>query len=193
MNPPQGNVKRTDELNPTQGSLLGFLHAGPKTGWDLMQEAAAGLRRFWNVTQSHVYRELRVLEQRKLIKAGDPGPRERRPFALTSAGRRAFAAWVAQPPGPEQIRFPLLVTLWFGEHVDTRTLAGFVADARVEHEGRLALYRDVRDQLGPHDPHVGAVLQFGIRYEEAVLTWLDDILADAALGLSPRSGARPRV
>ena len=46
------------ELNATQGSLLGFLHDGPKTGWDLLQEVSATLSRFWSVTPSHVYREL---------------------------------------------------------------------------------------------------------------------------------------
>ena len=31
------------ELNATQGSLLGFLHDEPKTGWDLLQEIEGGL------------------------------------------------------------------------------------------------------------------------------------------------------
>ena len=30
------------ELNATQGSLLGFLFDGPKTGWDLLQEIERG-------------------------------------------------------------------------------------------------------------------------------------------------------
>ncbi len=164
---PQGNVK----LNPTQGSLLGMLHDGPRTGWELLQEARGGLARFWNVTQSHVYRELATLEQRKLIRPGKPGPRDRRPFTITAAGRRAFAAWINEEPGAEQIRFPLLVTLWFGRHLDDATLAGFVAKARTEHEHRLAQYRAVDTD----DPHVAAVVSFGVHYERAVLRWLDDL------------------
>ena len=109
-------------LNATQGSLLGFLHDGPRTGWDLLQEVEGGLSRFWNITSSHVYRELRALEARRLIRAGAPGARDRRPYTLTAAGRREFRAWLAQAPGPEQIRFPLLVTLWFGRHLDDDTL-----------------------------------------------------------------------
>ena len=70
---PEGNVK-VNELNATQGSLLGFLHDGPKTGWDLLQQVEGVLDRFWNITPSHVYRELRALEERGLVKAGDPGP-----------------------------------------------------------------------------------------------------------------------
>ena len=54
------------DLNATQGSLLGFLHDGPLTGWDLIRRVEGGLSRFWNVTSSHVYRELRTLEERGL-------------------------------------------------------------------------------------------------------------------------------
>ena len=67
-------VSTGEDLNATQGSLLGFLHDGPKTGWDLLQEVSATLSRFWSVTPSHVYRELQNLERRKLVK---PKPRGR--------------------------------------------------------------------------------------------------------------------
>jgi DNA-binding PadR family transcriptional regulator len=167
VHPPQGNVK----LNATQGSLLGFLHAGPRTGWELLQEAKAGLARFWNVTPSHVYRELAALERRKLVRAGTPGPRDRRPFTITAAGRRAFTGWIDETPGPEQIRFPLLVSLWFGKHLPAATLASFVEAARREHEARLVLY----EGLQTDDPHVGAVVSFGMHYERAVLEWLGGV------------------
>ena len=166
-------------LNATQGSLLGFLHDGPRTGWDLLQEVERGLSRFWNITSSHVYRELRTLEARRLVKAGAPGARDRRPFALTAAGKRAFTTWIAQQPGPEQIRFPLLVTLWFGRHLDRDTLVGFLDASRREHEQRLHLYRAVAARVGPDDPHTGAVVGFGVAYEQAVLGWLDDLRASA--------------
>jgi DNA-binding PadR family transcriptional regulator len=162
---------RTTTLNATQGSLLGFLHEHPKTGWDLLQEAQRGLARFWNVTASHVYRELKVLEERRLIAAGELGPRDRRPYSITAAGRAAFAEWIALEPGPEQIRIPLLVSLWFGKHLDDAVLAGFVASHRDAHERRLADYREVAKTV-VDDPHVDAVVRFGISYEEAFLGWL---------------------
>jgi DNA-binding PadR family transcriptional regulator len=159
------------DLNPTQGSLLGFLADGPMTGWDLLQRVEGGLGRFWNITPSHVYRELQALEARKLVKAGPPGVRDRRPFTITAAGRRAFQAWVTKDPGREQIRFPLLVTLWFGRHLDPATRARFLDVSRADHEQRLALYEGI---VAP-DPHTGAVLAFGVAYERAVLGWLDDL------------------
>lgn len=166
------------ELNATQGSLLGFLHDGPKTGWDLLQEVEQGLARFWNITPSHVYRELRTLEAEGLVKAGTPGARDRRPFTITAAGRRAFGKWIARDPGSEQIRFPLLVSLWFGRHLPPDTLSGFLESSRKEHEARLALYRDVERAMA--DDERAAVVRFGVAYEQAVLAWLDDTMRSTA-------------
>jgi DNA-binding PadR family transcriptional regulator len=159
-------------LNATQGALLGFLHEGQKTGWDLIQEAAAGLARFWNVTPSHVYRELKALEDRGLVRARERGTRDRRPYDVTTKGRAAFAEWIGQEPGPEQIRIPLLVSLWFARHLDDATLSGFVASHRAMHDARLAEYRAVDAQLADADPHIRAVVRFGIAYEEAFAGWL---------------------
>jgi DNA-binding PadR family transcriptional regulator len=169
-------------LNATQASLLGFLHDGPATGWDLLEEARRGLARFWNVTSSHVYRELKTLETRGHVRAGEPGPRDRRPFSITSSGRSAFARWIRQEPGHEQMRIPLLVTLWFAKHLDDETLAVFLEDHRTEHERRLAEYRGFVEAVAASDsvdPHVGAVVEFGIAYEEAFLGWL----AHVAVGI----------
>jgi DNA-binding PadR family transcriptional regulator len=165
-------------LNATQGSLLGFLHEGPKTGWDLLEEVRSGLSRFWNVTPSHLYRELRTLEERKLIKAGEPGVRDRRPFSITAAGKKAFHTWINQEPGAEQIRFPLLVTLWFGGHLDQATLTGFLDSSRKDHEERLRAY----ESITPSDAHIGAVLAFGIAYERAILDWLAELIENGRFG-----------
>ena len=170
----------SEPLNATQGSLLGFLHEGPATGWDLLEEVRRGLARFWNTTSSHVYRELKTLESRGLIRAGTPGARDKQPFVISAAGRRAFSEWIHTEPASEQIRVPLLVTLWFAKHLDDATLARFVANARLEHERRLAEYHAVIDEMGAGardtsssgDPHVRAVVEFGIAYEQAFVSWL---------------------
>jgi DNA-binding PadR family transcriptional regulator len=183
-------------LNATQGSLLGFLHEGPRTGWDLIEEVRRGLARFWNVTSSHVYRELKTLEARGFVRARKPGPRDRQPFAITASGRRAFAEWIHEEPAAEQIRVPLLVTLWFAKHLDAETLATFLDNHRVEHEQRLSDYRALVGALTDStssDPHVRAVIDFGIAYEQAFVAWLDNVSDGSIPAEMPRSRARPRV
>ena len=170
------------DLNATQGALLGFLCDEPLTGWELLARVRAGLSRFWNMTTSHVYRELRNLEDRGLIQAGPVGARDKRPFTITPAGQAAFRTWISGPPGPEQIRYPLLVRLWFARYLDPATLAGFIAAERLDHAQRLDLYQGINAP----DRHTAAVVGFGIAYERAVLGWL------AELESSLRDPAAPR-
>lgn len=158
------------DLNPTAASLLGFLHAGPMTGWDLGRAVEDSIGNFWNVTRSQVYRELRSLEAQGLIESGERGQRERRPFRLTVEGRSAFSAWIDQVPGEEIIRFPLLLTVFFREHVDAGRLDRSLHEHELRHLRRLEEYeRQVPDL--PEDCGPAQVLRFGIEYERMVLRW----------------------
>jgi DNA-binding PadR family transcriptional regulator len=163
-------------LNATAASLLGFLHAGPLTGWDLITTAELVIGDFWSLTRSQVYRELATMERAGLVAAGERGPRDRRPYHLTEAGREAFGAWLDREPGPEQIRYPLLLTMAFGEHLAPGRLADFVAAHRKVHMARLEGYEALRDDAGDGlGAHAAATLDFGIRYERAVLDWFDHL------------------
>ena len=167
-------------LNATAASLLGFLHDGPKTGWDLAATAQRVIGDFWSLTQSQIYRELAVMAAAGLIEAGERGPRDRQPYALTPAGRAAFAAWIVREPGDETIRFPLLLTLAFGRFLPPDRLAAVVATHRATHAARLAGYEEIdaaarEAGAADHDPYALATLSFGIHYERAVLAWFDEL------------------
>lgn len=166
-------------INATAASLLGFLHEQPMTGWDLVTTAEALIGDFWSLTRSQVYRELATMEAAGLIRAGTPGPRDRRPYELTDAGRAAFRAWIEREPGQEKIRYPLLLTLAFGRHLDPTQLASFAAAHRKLHAARLEEYEVLRNSVGEGgDAYAGATLDFGIRYERAVLDWFDHLPPD---------------
>ncbi|TRO60532.1 PadR family transcriptional regulator [Streptomyces sp. IB201691-2A2] len=164
------------DLNPTAASLLGFLHGGEASGYELVHTAEQLIGDFWTLTRSQVYRELAALAGRGLVEAGPAGPRSRQPYRLTDEGRAAFAAWLAEPPGSEQIRYPLLLTIAFGSALDRDRLTEFIAGHRADHEKRLADYRE-RVAAGAPDRFTEATLAFGIRYEEAVLAWMDELPA----------------
>ncbi|WP_327139707.1 PadR family transcriptional regulator [Nocardia sp. NBC_01327] len=159
-------------LNSTAASLLGFLHQGDMSGWDLVAQAQDRIGDFWTITQSQVYRELATMHQHGLVEKGEAGARDRTPYRITEDGREAFAEWIARDPGAETIRVPLLLTLSFGEFVDPARLERIIAANRPLHEQRLTSY------LAGHDeermsPFERATVDFGIRYERAVLDWFD--------------------
>ena len=162
-------------LNATAASLLGLLHDGPMTGWDLIATAQTVIGDFWTLNQSQVYRELATMAASGLVEAGKRGPRDRRPYALTDAGREAFAEWIHRGPNAETIRFPLLLTIVFGRHLPPERLATMTRDHRTMHRERLEGYERLAAEFGAlePDPYMRAVLDFGITYERAVLDWFD--------------------
>lgn len=164
-------------LNATAASLLGFLHDGPMTGWDLVATAQTLIGNFWTLTQSQVYRELTAMADAGLVNAGERGRRDRKPYTITDAGRATFAAWIAHEPGPETIRFPLLLTLALARHLPPERLAEFLVRHRELHAQRLGRYQEQHTdaQTGgvDADPYALATLEFGLTYERAVLDWFD--------------------
>lgn len=171
-------------LNATAASLLGFLHEGPKTGWDLVATAQDRIGKFWSVTTSQVYRELAAMEAAGLIEAGEKGPRDRKPYTVTDDGRRAFADWITREPGPENIRYPLLLTVAFGGHLPPERLAEMLATHRAAHERQLAEYEHAA-ALDGADPYFASTLEFGLIYERAVLDWFDRV-GDRLTGPNPQ-------
>ena len=160
-------------INATAASLLGFLHDGPASGWDLLRTARMSIGRFWSITSSQVYRELAAMEADGLIVGAVAGPRERRAFRLTPAGRRRFAAWLGEPPGDEQVRIPLLLMVSFGRHVPPERLTAIVAEHRDRHVARCDEYRQTLRVVD--DPFLRATLEFGARYEQAAVDWCDAV------------------
>jgi DNA-binding PadR family transcriptional regulator len=170
-------------LNPTAASLLGFLYARPLTGWDLVAAVERSVGYFWNVTRSQVYRELKTLEAAGLLALGEAGPRDRTPYAITPAGRAAFDAWIARAPGPELLRFPVVLTVFFGDHVEPALLGQFLRATRAEHQAKLDEYERIHPEVTEEFPR--ATLDLGIAYERTVIAWID--------GLPWTKGVKPKV
>jgi DNA-binding PadR family transcriptional regulator len=170
-------LRGAPEVNPTAASLLGFLHAGPMTGWDLARAVENSIGDFWNVTRSQIYRELRNLGKLGLVESGETGPRERRPFAITGQGRAAFSAWISRPPGDDIVRSPLLLTVFFGGHVDEARLERFLVAHRVRHEQRLADYRALHATIREQQElrWIRYALEYGIQHEQSVLRWMENL------------------
>jgi DNA-binding PadR family transcriptional regulator len=164
-------------LNSTAAALLGLLHDGPKTGGELVAAAEDRFGAFWSLTRSQVYRELPALAEAGYLKPGKPGPRSAQPYAITAAGKKAFAAWLNEPAGTDHPRNPVLLRLGFGARHSKAQLRQLVEDARAEHEAKLAAHRSRVAELrkSGEDPFLLATEEFGVAYERAFLKWLDSV------------------
>lgn len=163
------------EVNATSASLLGYLYWRPMSGGEIVAAVEGSVGHFWNVTRSQIYRELQALDAAGLVAVGETGPRRRRPYAITEAGRAAVLAWLHQDPGPDLIRSPFLLKFFFAALLEPDTLRRFVEARRSEVAASLAYFRELLPGIEVSDPAPAHVVRFGIAFEESVLAWLDAI------------------
>jgi len=69
-------------------------------------------------------------------------------------------------------RFSLLLTVLFARHLPRHRLRRILAEHRAAHAARAARYDQMHATTDDTtDPYAAAVLDFGRRYERAVLDW----------------------
>jgi DNA-binding PadR family transcriptional regulator len=176
-------------INATAASLLGFLDMRPMTGWELMGIIELSIGKFWNVTRSQVYRELGSLAASGLVKAGDLGPRDSQPYEITDKGQTAFVEWINREPGPDLIRSPLLLTVFFRDHVEPQKLQRYLTAHRLAHQRELEVLEQLEKQLedapgGPLD-----TVRFGLAYERSLLQLLEEMENRSRATEAPRRAA----
>jgi DNA-binding PadR family transcriptional regulator len=160
-------------LNATAAALLGLLHEGPMTGGQLMAAAGRQLGAYWSMTRSQVYRELPALADLGYVKLGKPGARSSQPYAITPAGKRAFARWLGEPAGREALRNPVALRVAFGHHQSAAQLRELYEQATTYHTAALAEVREqVREAKKVGDDFAPAALEFAVGYHRAALSWL---------------------
>jgi DNA-binding PadR family transcriptional regulator len=162
-----------DTVNATAAALLGLLHDSQMTGGQLMAAAERRLGPYWSMTRSQVYRELPALAEMGFVKMGKPGPRASQPYAITPAGKRAFARWLSEDPGTESLRNPVALRVAFGAHHGASALKDLYDKATEAHNKALS---DLKEQSrlvkADGDNYGAAALEFAVGYHKAALAWL---------------------
>ena len=145
------------------------------TGWDLVQAIEASVGYFWNVTRSQVYRELKTLAAEGYVSEKRAGARDKVPYAITAAGKSAFADWIAKEPGPDILRLPLVLTVFFGKEVPAEILRRHLEKARLQHASRLDEYLGIKANAEIEDPYQLSALELGIAFERTMLAWIEGL------------------
>jgi DNA-binding PadR family transcriptional regulator len=162
------------ELNATAASILGFLHKEPQTGWELAARLEDVIGDFWNVTRSQIYRELKILAEQGLVASMKTGPRDRQPYKITDAGKKAFTQWIAQPPGPPIMRIPLVLQVFFGEAVSAEELDRSLSELRAYHRKRLATYEGFEAEVDKASFSYDA-LRLGLMFQKTMIDWIESL------------------
>ena len=167
-------------------AALGLLAQNPGSGYDLLGRFQESMANVWPATQSQLYGELNKLADAELIEVSDIGPRGRKEYRITAAGRNELLRWIANPQVDPPQRKPDLLRVFLLNQVP-RDEARKYFTAFAEHaDFELARYERVRDEVpwsenpaaAPADFYGRAALEYGLR--EAVMEgeWARWVLAE---------------
>src|SRR4249919_1679908 len=91
------SVLRTISCVSLRIAALGLLSREPGSGYDLLKHFEKSMANVWPATQSQLYGELNKLADAELIEVSDIGPRGRKEYQITAAGRNELLRWIANP------------------------------------------------------------------------------------------------
>jgi PadR family transcriptional regulator, regulatory protein AphA len=162
-----------EQLSPTAYVILGMLSWRPMSGYDIKTLVDSSTRFFWAASYGQIYPELRRLADAGLVRAraGGDGGRRRTPYSLTASGRKALAAWLAQPPHGFETRDEGLLKLFFASAAPDAA-ADILAAKRRHHEGIVERLRAI-EATGKTDGFALRVLRYGIECNEWMAGWCE--------------------
>jgi DNA-binding PadR family transcriptional regulator len=191
-------ARRPDSSRATPYVILGVLNTfGPLSGYGVKQLIAQTIDFMWSESYGQLYPELKRLAKDGLVRQvaeRRANPRGRKTFAITSAGRRALAAWLRQPPARELVRVEHLVKLFFSRAAGVKASRLQVLAAKEKHQARLVQFAAIRAQIesvadaSPDFVNWMVVLRSGEMQAEMRVRWAEEALA--LLDAWERGGAK---
>ena len=132
-------------LTTTSYAVLGLLAIQPWSTYELTRQMDRSLGRIWPRAASKLYEEPKKLVAHGLASSRKErvGKRPRTVYAITSAGRRALAEWLAEPGSGPELESQQLLKVFFADQGTRADALATIAAARAWATERNADNRDV--------------------------------------------------
>ncbi len=169
-------------------ALLVALSEQSASGLDLARRFSRSIGFFWSATHQQIYRVLRRMDTDGWVTATEvaqTGRPDKKVYAVSPAGRKVLAAWLAEPTETQALRSELAVKLRGASFADDREAVLDVVRANLaDHATRLDHFRRMSERDYPEPDALSGldldqylVLRGGIRLEEFWVDWLTEYLA----------------
>lgn len=171
--------------NKTQYVVLGLLNHEPLSGYDIKQRVELVLSQFWSAGFGQIYPTLqRLLAEEKIVeysrtKSGGP---ERILYAITPSGRQQLVSWLESPEAKEQVRYELLLKLFFSAATTEPVGIGYIESFKARYAPMLqqlsAMEAELAKILDQSEDHLNYYLtaRFGTHVYQAYLNWAEEAL-----------------
>ena len=119
-------------LTTTTYGVLGLLAVRPHTTYELAKAMDRSVGRIWPRAQSKLFEEPKKLVEHGYASAREEsvGRRPRTVYTISRRGRRALAAWLAEPGEGPTLEFEGMVKLLFADHGTRADALASIARAR---------------------------------------------------------------
>jgi DNA-binding PadR family transcriptional regulator len=183
-------MKSRPEPTTTAFAILGMLAIRPMTPYELAKGFDRSLGRFWPRARSKLFEVPKQLVGAGYARASNErtGRRPRTVYSITPGGRRALAAWLAQPGAGPQLEYEQLMKVFFA---DQGSKAAVVANldaarawARDEIAGHIAVGKSYLEGTGPFPERVAQTTLTGTFVAEFAMMidhwaeWALDVVGD---------------
>ncbi len=129
----------------------------------------------WPATQSQLYGELNKLADEGLIEVSEIGPRGRKEYRVTVAGRAELLRWVTNPQDDPPIRRADLLRVFLLSETPAGISRDYADMLTRNAESELVRRRGLRDSIRWRDSGADffgrAVLEYGLREAEMEAQW----------------------
>jgi DNA-binding PadR family transcriptional regulator len=161
-------------------AALGLLAEHPGSGYDLLKRFRVSMANVWPATQSQLYGELKKLAADGLIDVGDIGPRGRKEYRVTDAGRAELVRWINSPQDDPPWRRPDLLRVFLLGNAPADAARKYVMAFAEGAEADLKRYEHVRDSVDWRDNDADffnrAALEYGLQYSAMETRWARQLL-----------------
>jgi DNA-binding PadR family transcriptional regulator len=149
-------------------ATLGLLAQHPGSGYDLLRRFEKSMANVWPATQSQLYGELNKLATDGLIEVTHVGPRGRKEYQVTDAGRAELARWLTEPQDDPPYRSAPLLRVFLLCEVPPGRARAYLAGYAARADDDLARLEHLRDSLAPWGDGDAeffghAALEYGLR------------------------------
>ena len=129
----------------------------------------------WPATQSQLYGELGKLADAGLIEVSDVGPRGRKEYMITDAGRAELLRWMTSPQDDPAFRSTQLLRVFLLDQLDADQARDHLESLRRFADSEHARYAQIRDSYGwsggDADFFARAALEHGLRFTKMQTEW----------------------
>ncbi len=174
-------------INKTRYAILGLLHLGPMSGYDIKKITDISISYFWQENYGHIYPVLKKLEKEGLVtshKEEYHGNPPRIVYTLTEKGDEVFAVWIKDRTEPKIQKSELLLKLFFGGYSEKENIKKQLEQEKKHHENLITEYKSIENHLQnakkhpDHSPFWIFTVRNGLYYSRAQIEWCNNCLIE---------------